>query len=156
MLNKRNIIMAGRGLCCAFLFMSAMIQVQAAETNKPPAFVLPSEVTHPISTFDDKSSAVRDPFFPHSNRAPYVKQVAKETGKVAPAPVLQFALKAIMGTGKNKMALINNQTLAEGESATVKSGTSTARVHCVKIADRSVMITVDGKNEQIELRMQDK
>lgn len=133
------------------------LAAHAAETNTntTATYVPPSEVVRPPSIFDDKSSTVRDPFFPKSTRPPYVApKIVVSTNTPPPPPT--FNLKGILGSGAHRLALINNQTLAEGESASVRSNGRQVRIRCVKIGDRSVIVTEEGKNEPIELFLQDK
>lgn len=131
------------------------LAAHAADTNKTSGFIPPSEVVRPSSLFDDKSSSVRDPFYPKSTRPPYVALKIVSTPNTPPPPPT-FNLKGILGAGTNRLALINNQTLAEGESASVKTGGRQVRIRCIKIGDRSVTVVEEGKNEPIELHLQDK
>ncbi len=71
-----------------------------------------------------------------------------------PAPKYkELTLKSISGTGAKKLALINNQTLASGESAKVRMGAGEVKVRCEEIREGSVIVTVDGKPERKELRL---
>ena len=67
----------------------------------------------------------------------------------APVPVPdKLILKGIVGAGAGKLALINNQTLAVGESARVQMGRTNVLVRCLDIGTDSVVIrvgTADGK-----------
>jgi protein disulfide-isomerase len=62
-------------------------------------------------------------------------------------------LKGISGPKEKRMALVNNQTLLAGETASVKTSTGSLRVHCVEIHDGSVLVTIDGQPGQHELRL---
>jgi thioredoxin-related protein len=73
---------------------------------------------------------------------------------IAPAAAVQYgdlALKGISGSAGNRFAMINNQTLAAGESAKVKVKGGTVQVLCREILDDSVLITVDGKPVELKL-----
>jgi thiol-disulfide isomerase/thioredoxin len=73
-----------------------------------------------------------------------------------PAPKYkELTLKSISGAGTKKLALINNQTLAAGESAKVRLGAGEIKLRCEEIRDKSVVVTVDGKPERKELRLKD-
>ena len=73
-----------------------------------------------------------------------------------PAPKYKdLTLKSISGTGAKRLALINNQTLAAGESAKVRLGTGEIKVRCEEIREKSVVVTLDGKPERKELRLKD-
>ena len=50
------------------------------------------------------------------------------------------------GKGK-RLALINNQSFAEGETAMIKLGDSKLKVVCKEIRDHSVLVQIDGKPE---------
>lgn len=65
----------------------------------------------------------------------------------------ELKLKAISGSSKRKMAMINGETLAEGESARFSIGEKTARVHCLEIHDQSVKVQVDGEDQPRELTL---
>jgi hypothetical protein len=105
-------------------------------------------VLFPLSVFTNQVGVGRDPFFPNSTRrVPKVKKVTQPgtaPGKVdAPkGPDLSmFQLKGSFGD----VALINGRTIAEGETATVK----TARggeftVECIKVTSKSVEIRIQG------------
>jgi len=127
--------------------------VNAADTT--PKSDLPSEVVRPLSIFDSKSSSVRDPFFPKSGRSPYVQQTpipAVKGQQPTAAPEAKLYLKGILGS----LALINNGTFSEGESRSVKVPGGQVRIRCVKINERSVLVNIEDRNEQVELRLQDK
>ena len=49
--------------------------------------------------------------------------------------------------GPVSLAIINGQTLEEGDSVTLPARDGTARVNCVKITQDSVMIAVEGEGE---------
>ena len=64
-----------------------------------------------------------------------------------------LSLKGISGVGKNRLALINNQTLSEGETQSVKVDKQKVKVFLKEIRDTSVIVQVDGKPELIELKL---
>ena len=65
----------------------------------------------------------------------------------------ELTLKSISATGGKRMALINNQTLAAGESGTVRLRNGEVKVRCEEIRDASVIVTVDGQPGRRELRL---
>jgi hypothetical protein len=82
---------------------------------------------------------------------------AKST-KSAPAPwppnqTEGLVLKGISGSKEKRMALLNNQTLTTGETASVKVAGGSLRVHCVEVREGSVLLTIDGKEGQYELKL---
>jgi thioredoxin-related protein len=71
-----------------------------------------------------------------------------------PAPkYTSLTLKSISGTGAKRLALINNATLAAGESGKVRLGTGEVKIRCDEIREASVIVTVDGKVGKRELRL---
>jgi thioredoxin-related protein len=75
-------------------------------------------------------------------------------GGAPPAPPQRYTelvLKSISGTKNRRFALINNQTLAIGESARVKLEDSEVKVRCLEIRDRSIVVAVDGQEGSREL-----
>jgi protein disulfide-isomerase len=74
----------------------------------------------------------------------------------APPPMAEIhydelALKGISIGPSGKLAMINNETLAVGESASVKVKDGRVEVVCKEIHDDSVVVTVNGK--LLELKM---
>ena len=64
-----------------------------------------------------------------------------------------LTLSRITSSNRKRQAVINNQTLAAGQSATFKLATGPVRVSCVEIRERSVIVTVEGRKERRELRL---
>lgn len=62
-------------------------------------------------------------------------------------------LKGISGSPNARFALINNQTVAAGETAKVKLGESIVKVKCLEVHDDYAVIMIDGTSERRELRM---
>ncbi len=62
-----------------------------------------------------------------------------------------LTLKAISGVPGRRMAMINNQTFMEGETAKVKSNDKQVEVTCKEIRVDSVVIMVDGKTQELKL-----
>ena len=67
-----------------------------------------------------------------------------------PAPP-QLLLKGISSARNRPLALINDQTLAVGESAKVRVGTTNVLVRCLAIGPRSVRIQVADSGRETEL-----
>ena len=70
-----------------------------------------------------------------------------------PPKYKELTLKSINGGGKRRLALINNQTLAVGESARVRLEDGEVKVRCEEIREKSVIVTVEGKPGRQELRL---
>jgi len=108
------------------------------------------------SVFDEKSATGKDPFFPRSKRKAKAA-VAVDPSKAVETPVIApislLSLKGISGSSR-KLALINNQTFARGETSTVKTTNGTMRVKCVEIKDKSVVVQIndDPKNQVLYLK----
>ena len=72
-----------------------------------------------------------------------------------PQRYTELVLKSISGTKKRRFALINNQTLAVGESARVRLEDSEVKVRCLEIRDRSIVVAVDGQEGSREIFLRD-
>ena len=64
----------------------------------------------------------------------------------------KLVLKGISGPKDRRLAVINNETLGAGESATLKLGESQVKVKCIEIRDQTALVSIDGHDAQ-ELRM---
>jgi len=64
-----------------------------------------------------------------------------------------LVLRGISNSGKNRFALINDRTLATGESAKVRIGSSNVMVHCIEIRDASVLLQVGEAKARLELSL---
>src|SRR5262249_35504553 len=79
-------------------------------------------------------------------------------GGAPPAPPPHYTdlvLKSISGPQNRRFALLNNQTLAPGESARVKLEDREVKVRCIEIRDRSVIVAVDGQSTPREIKLPD-
>ena len=140
-LKNLNRILALAAVC---LLPGSAFGTTTAETNAAPA-----EVVVPKSIFVDDPKIGRDPFYPKSTR---------RTEKVAPgqpvlAPITQLSLKGISGPANRRFALINNQTIGVGETASVRVGLGLVKVRCWEINESSVVISMEGNPEKKELRL---
>ncbi len=71
---------------------------------------------------------------------------------IVPTPVPDtLVLRSLSGGGNQRLALVNNQTLAKGEEARVRVGQSNVLVRCLEIRDRSVVLRLGGRPEPVEL-----
>ncbi|HOW80857.1 MAG TPA: hypothetical protein PK406_15555, partial [Verrucomicrobiota bacterium] len=59
-----------------------------------------------------------------------------------PAFVKQIKLNGIMGTGNNRLAMINGKSLGVGEQGSIKVADRSLNIRCVSIQDTAVKITV--------------
>ena len=85
----------------------------------------------------------RDPFSRPSSVERQIPDPAR-----APDTLL---LKGISGAATRRLALINNQTFAPGETASVHVGAASKKVKCVEIREKSVVISVEGEAAPREL-----
>ena len=72
---------------------------------------------------------------------------------VSLVPIVEYNALLLRGIsfGKQKMALINDSNLAEGESALVKVGNKRVKIECQKILESSVVIQVENEANTREL-----
>ena len=62
-----------------------------------------------------------------------------------------LVLRHLSGTGNQRLAMVNNQTLARGEEARVRVGQTNVLVRCLEIRDRSVVLRLNGEPKPVEL-----
>jgi hypothetical protein len=124
------------------------------KTDSPAATgtnAAPQELLIPLSVFDLTNSPVKDPFFPLSTRAAFVAAATN-----APAiSAASFQLKGLSGTANQRLALINNRTLASGEFAEVTTSAGRIKIQCLEIRESSVLIRTESQTDPIELRFED-
>jgi hypothetical protein len=72
---------------------------------------------------------------------------------VSPPALDKLVLKSLALGGRQPLALINNVTLAVGEEAKVRVGTSNVLVRCLAISNAVVTVQVQGDPKPIELRL---
>ena len=125
----------------AFLTSARAAESKAAsDTND----VLP-EAPVPPSVFD-LNKPYKDPFFPNSMR----KRVQATAAPVviSTSDPSQYVLKGISGVPGQRIVIINNRNLAEGERGEVTlPGGTTVSITVLKIDQHSAMILPDGQRE---------
>ncbi len=89
---------------------------------------------------------VRVVSMPKENSTPAPTALVFRQATVAPAPDV-LILKGILGGNGHALALINDQSLAVGEAAKVRVGTSNVLVRCIGIEKDSVRIQVGNSGE---------
>lgn len=132
------------GLQIALLIALSGYGAVAAETNTTDGVVK--------SVFQETLPNGKDPFFPKSTRR--AEKVSSSTEPIIP-PSAQLALKGISGPANRRFALINNQTLAAGELASVRVPSGLVKVRCWEIHDNSVVVSIEGNPERKELRLKE-
>ena len=70
-----------------------------------------------------------------------------------PQYLADIVLKGISGLPSHRLALINNQTIAQDEEGNVKVGLKTLRVKVLEIKERSAIILIKGTSEPKEITM---
>jgi hypothetical protein len=68
-------------------------------------------------------------------------------------PSISLGLRGISGPENHRLAIINNSTLTEGETAPIKVKKQSINVTCLKITEDAVQIIVEGEDEPRILRM---
>ncbi len=128
-----------------------LVGATASASNNTNAVVIP------LSSFTDEATKGKDPFFPESTRrTSVIAQAAPSSTNAAPAlhSSVSFSLKGISGAKGQRLALVNNTTLAVGESADVRSAGQAVKILLREIRDRSVLIEIvpTGELKEIKLR----
>jgi hypothetical protein len=108
------------------------------------------------SIFEGNTKTGKDPFFPASTRR---EDRPVNGGPVVPKQVTvaveNLLLKGISGPPQHRLALINNQTFTAGETASVRTTNGPVLIRCLKILEKSVVITIDTNSEPKELRLRE-
>jgi len=113
----------------------------------------PGEPPSSVSTFTIPKtlSEGRDPFHPTSTRV--IAMMRPPAPEVAPGPAT-LTLKGISGTTDRPLALINNQTFAEGDEQVVITPEGKVTVMCmeIKLEGSKVTIKAQGQTRELMLR----
>lgn len=121
-------------------------------TNAVPANTNagPVDLPVPLATFDLTNKVVKDPFFPNTLRTPV--PVVVSTNVTVAVSAACFHLKALSGTPDQRLALINNRTLAIGESTEISTAQcGKVKVTCLQINESSVVIRIGNQIEPVEV-----
>jgi hypothetical protein len=134
------------------LVMIAALCVSCAAANADNKTNAPAP--RPLAAFVDDAQRGKDPFFPESARRNVqpIANAGKETQSIA---IGAFSLKGISRSALQPLALINNATIAVGESAEVRAAGRPIKIRCREIRDRSVLIEIDGTGELKELKLRE-
>jgi hypothetical protein len=116
----------------------------AAGTNSGPV-----DLEVPVSTFDVTIQPTKDPFFPLSLRQPVPAAAATNAAPAFSATA--FVLKALAGQTGSRLAMINNRTLAVGESTSLTLPSGKVNIRVLQIKESSVVIRVDSQPDPIEI-----
>jgi hypothetical protein len=100
----------------------------------------------------DEPNRIRDVAMPRAKPVP-AQSILAYTATLAPAPDT-LELKGISGTKGHALVLINDQTLAVGESAKVRVGKTNVLVRCLEIRDDSARIQIVESKEERNLSLE--
>jgi TPR repeat protein len=67
--------------------------------------------------------------------------------------VRMIEIKGLGGTAAHRVVMINDQTFEEGEQREIKAGSKTVKIRCVRIGESFVVLTLEGLQGELELRM---
>ncbi len=70
---------------------------------------------------------------------------------ITPVPD-EIQLRGISGPPGRRLALINDATVAMGESCRVRVGSTNRNLRCLEVRDRSVLVEIDGQPQELILR----
>jgi hypothetical protein len=136
--------------------MAAKAAAPAANTNAPVS--TNDQALAYVSVFEDLPPPKgRDPFFPKSHRRELAAPPGSSTNSIVapkPVPVVPvLVLKGVVGSATRRLALINNQTMAPGETSSVRVPDGRVRVKCLEIGTDYVVVKVEGEDEPKRLEM---
>lgn len=147
----------GRGAACLTAVL-ALTMCGASTENRPavtPAVAATNQVAKvvlpPQSIFIDEVGQGKDPFFPNSTRR---EQPGKTPATVQMPTVLdQLVLKGITGTKTRRFAIINHEVFGVGEEYELTLAGQRIKVCCEQINETSVVISVRGQPNKMELKL---
>lgn len=118
-------------------------------TNVVSTNAVDAELPIPLSVFDVTAKPTKDPFFPNSLRQP----VPQATNSAPIFSASSFTLKGVSGSSKERLAIVNNRTLAAGEDAEVVTSSGKVKIHCVEVKETSVVLRLAGQTEPMEIAL---
>lgn len=90
---------------------------------------------------------------PHGNTS-VAQKSSKPATFFAPEPSYQsLKLGMISGVGSNRIATINGQPFAQGESHALTIASTKRVVRCTEIRDQSVVLSISGDSQPCELKI---
>jgi hypothetical protein len=116
----------------------------ALATNRPPVVK---------AVFAPDLPTGKDPFFPETRRRQSAAPSEAKNAAPLPGPIEQLKLKGVSLANNRRLALINNQTLAEGETARIKVPAGSVDIQCLKIHEHSVRVRIVSTREEKELTL---
>ena len=142
------------GLALLPVYLLASLSARAQATAAGSTTNAPSLALESRAVFVNDPQKGKDPFFPDSQRRLLELLRANGTNAIprSEGVLSELVLKGI-SLGNERLAVINNVTLAEGEKAQIRLPDKTAFVHCLEIRPSSVLVTLDGTKVVRELRL---
>lgn len=111
----------------------------------PKSFINEVEkLLRPASDVPQPKPAVRTPATPKRVQPPSAS---------SPTNRADLVLSKIISSKKKRQAVINNTTLAAGQSATIKVGNERLKILVVEVRERSAIVSIQGQRERRELRL---
>lgn len=162
-LDQRAARWGAPGLCLCGLLLAGCggkPAATASQTNKPPAKAsttkvetnaAPAQLEIPKSVFIDDLKQGIDPFFPKSTRRQPKATANSKPGVAAQPqdPLAEITLNGILGTGRRRIAAINNRPFEAGEVGEITlTGGKRIQIKCLRIDATSVEIAVDGQPDR--------
>jgi hypothetical protein len=140
----------------AILMVSVFATLADTTATNSPDFLI---TMHPSKFVSDPKKG-KDPFFPDSiRRLPAVPRTGSlpiESSEPVRKEPISLSLKGIVVKNPGqKLALINNQIFAVGESKYLRGPSGTARVTCLQIDERKVLVEVEGITGTRELKLKE-
>ncbi|HKW28630.1 MAG TPA: tetratricopeptide repeat protein [Verrucomicrobiae bacterium] len=87
--------------------------------------------------------------------ATFTPHVAAKSELPEPAWVKQIELSGLSGPPNHRLAVVDNQTLAVGDSVVLKVAGKSVSVRCLEIREKSVLVQIEGLDKPTELTLAD-
>jgi hypothetical protein len=143
---------ASFGMLHAVFAANTVAKTSKGSPAPAPTNAAPVELPVPLATFDLTNKIVKDPFFPLTIRTPVPIAVTSSNQLAVSAAC--FVLKALSGTSDQRLALINNRTVAVGESAEVTTAQcGKVKIVCLQIKESSVIIRIGAQPDPVEVAL---
>jgi hypothetical protein len=106
-----------------------------------------------LALFSELSVSARHPN-PHANASISQKSSSPAAFAYSPEPSYRsLKLGMISGVGSNRIATINGQPFAQGESHMLTIDSTKRAVQCTDIREQSVLLTISGDSQPRELKI---
>jgi hypothetical protein len=112
-------------------------------------------VTMPRAVFSTNLVNGKDPFFPTTARFLPKQPGSTKVPRKVVSVLDHLVLKGIAISQQRRLALINNVTVAQGETTPIKFENQTNLIQCMEIRERSAVVTAPETKETRELYLRD-